>query len=289
MRATLFFLIPMITLFACNESPKEIKTIQQEGSEKEEKSAVTKEMRIESPKHYYVGIFEADGDLKYDRDPSATNKISICIDKLENGQITGRSIVAGNERPFSGDYIADHDNVFKLNMKEPGDDKYDGIFKAVLDTQQHTLVGEWSAFDTNLPVPTRKFDLKRKTFIYNPSAIMPKDIIGAEFYNSNIDENYEAVTADAIKFNPSQVKLSKENIQNMYKGDLEVLRNSIYARHGYSFKNRRVRYLFDNFVEWYIPTTTDVRNDLTELEKENIAFIKRYENHAAKYYDEYSR
>ncbi len=286
MKTSLLLLFPLLTLIACNDAPREIKTIQHEEDEKVEVAKTPVEV---APKQFYVGLFEADGDMKYERDPSVTNKISICIEELKDGQIKGRSIVAGNERPFSGDYLLDHDNVFKVNMKEPGDDKYDGIFKAVLDTQQHTLVGEWSAFDDKLPVPTRKFDLKQKTFVYNPSAIIPKDIVGAEFYNSSIDENYEAVTADAIKYNPSQIKLDKEKIQNMYKGDLEVLRNSIYARHGYSFKNRRVRYLFDNFVDWYIPTTTDVRNELTALEKENIELIKRYENHAAKYYDEYSR
>ncbi len=35
--------------------------------------------------------------------------------------------------------------------------------------------------------------------------------------------------------------------------------------------------------------STDVRNELTELEKKNIDLIKRYEEHAEKYYDEYGR
>jgi hypothetical protein len=50
-----------------------------------------------------------------------------------------------------------------------------------------------------------------------------------------------------------------------------------------------MRYLFDNLVEWYVPSNVDVRNELTALEKDNIALIKRYEDHAEKYYDEFSR
>jgi hypothetical protein len=38
-----------------------------------------------------------------------------------------------------------------------------------------------------------------------------------------------------------------------------------------------------------MPVSTDVRNDLTDLEKKNIELIKRYEEHAEKYYDEYGR
>jgi pyridoxine 5'-phosphate synthase PdxJ len=75
----------------------------------------------------------------------------------------------------------------------------------------------------------------------------------------------------------------------MFKGDLEVLRNSIYARHGYSFRNRKMRYIFDNYTEWYMPVSLNVEKELTEIEKKNIDLLKRYENHAAKYYDEFGR
>jgi hypothetical protein len=67
------------------------------------------------------------------------------------------------------------------------------------------------------------------------------------------------------------------------------MRNAIYARHGYSFKNRQMRYFFDNFVDWYVPVSTNVQPQLTKLETANIALIKRYEKHAEKYYDSYGR
>ena len=83
-------------------------------------------------------------------------------------------------------------------------------------------------------------------------------------------------------------KLDKLDVENMHKGDLEVMRNSIYARHGYSFKNRKMRYVF-NHVDWYVPMFTDIRENLTTLEKENIALMKRYEQHAERYYDTFGR
>ena len=78
-------------------------------------------------------------------------------------------------------------------------------------------------------------------------------------------------------------------MSNMHKGDLEVIRNAIYARHGYFFKNRKMRYLFDYAVDWYIPLYTDVRGMLTEVERKNVDLLKRYENHASKYYDSFGR
>ncbi|MEL6924283.1 MAG: YARHG domain-containing protein, partial [Bacteroidota bacterium] len=83
-------------------------------------------------------------------------------------------------------------------------------------------------------------------------------------------------------------KLTRADVENMHKGDLEVMRNAIYARHGYSFKNRKMRYVF-NYVDWYMPVSTDIRAQLTDIEKENIALLKRYEQHAERYYDSFGR
>jgi hypothetical protein len=99
----------------------------------------------------------------------------------------------------------------------------------------------------------------------------------------------ELISEDAVKYNASADELKKEQVENMYKGDLEILRNAIYARHGYSFKGKRMRFIFDTYVNWYIPLYTDIRNELTELEKKNIDLLKRYEEHAQNYYDVFGR
>lgn len=90
--------------------------------------------------------------------------------------------------------------------------------------------------------------------------------------------------------NPSRPNknTTKEDVENMYKGNLGVIRNSIYARHGYSLRSRKMRYVLDQ-IEWYIPISVDIRSKLTPLEKKNIDLLKRYEQHANTYYDSFGR
>ena len=293
MKSTLFIASLFTTLLvSCgNESPKTI-TTNKEATSDNQPSASEPTVKISTEGDYYCGMFEAGDDVKYEKSPSFLNKISIQLQQLENGKVKGKSIVAGNDRPFEGSYTV-NGNVFNIHAKEPGDNPYDGQFEATLDTIAHILKGTWSANDKNLAAPTRVYNLKLTHFSYKPEIALPEDLVGAEMQDKKLkDEHsdlYEAITADALKFNPSTTLLKKSDIENLYKGDLEIIRNSIYARHGYSFKNRRMRYLFDQLVDWYIPVSTDVREELTAMEKENIELLKRYEQHAAKYYDEFSR
>jgi hypothetical protein len=116
-------------------------------------------------------------------------------------------------------------------------------------------------------------------------------MVGEMIYGTYNEKNEkgEAITKDAVKKNASEVLLKSKDVENMYRADLEVMRNAIYARHGYSFKNPRMRILFDSYVPWYMPLSTDVTGLLTDVEKKNIELIKRYEKHATKYYDVFGR
>lgn len=223
------------------------------------------------------------------------NRITIFIDSLSGEIMYGRSIVAGNNRPFAGRYTKEGSNV-KAEVSEPGNDKYDGKFNFTIkideaNTNEIYLEGKWIANDKKLDVTERTYNLYKKDFAYDPHNELPENIQWAELYGSNpkFPDQIEQLTAEVTKYNGSTTELKKEDLQNLYKGDLEIIRNAIYARHGYSFKNRRVRFIFDQFVPWYMPVSTDVRNELTDLEKKNIDLIKRFEEHAEKYYDEYGR
>lgn len=81
--------------------------------------------------------------------------------------------------------------------------------------------------------------------------------------------------------NASVVKLQKKDIENMYAQEMEMVRNLIYARHGYIFKKPEYKSIFEK-VDWYIPVSDDVSKDLTELEIQNIEMLKRYESLAKK-------
>jgi len=70
--------------------------------------------------------------------------------------------------------------------------------------------------------------------------------------------------------------LTEDDIRSMSKQDLRILRNEIYARHGYIFKSKDLRDYF-SAKDWYHPQYSDVSNLLNTIEKRNVAFIQRHE------------
>lgn len=249
----------------------------------EQKKGVAKDVLLSM----YVGVFRAK-KMNDKKNPMLENKITIFLDSISNDILHGHSVVAGNNRSFSGKFIKEN-GLYIAECKEPGDNKYDGVFSFTLNPQDENIKGSWVSNDKKLAVTERSFDLKKVEFKYNPYQELGD--ISAEVYQSahNNSDEFERITSDAGKINASTTLLKKEDVENMYKRDLEVMRNTIYARHGYSFKNRQMRYFFDNYVDWYIPVSTDVSEELTEIEKKNIELIKRYEKHAETYYDVYGR
>lgn len=103
-----------------------------------------------------------------------------------------------------------------------------------------------------------------------------------------ISQEFAAATNLIYEINASNRLLTKDEVENLKRGDLTIIRNSIYARHGYSFKNRPLRVYFDA-QSWYIPVHADIKADFTEIEKENIQLMLRYEENAAEYYDYFGR
>lgn len=237
----------------------------------------------------YTGGFEAT-EFDEKKDYVYENRITISIDSLSGDTINGHSVVAGNNRPFHGSFKQEG-KLFKVEAAEPGDDKYDGKFSFTINPDDKTISGTWNANDKKISVTKRKYTLNKKQFKYDASLNLPEDVQWTSLYGSNpkFPDQVESLTEDVTKFNASVKELTKKDVENMYQGDLEVIRNAIYARHGYSFKNRRMRFIFDQFVSWYMPLNTDIRSNLTEIERKNIELLKRYEEHAEKYYDEYGR
>lgn len=61
------------------------------------------------------------------------------------------------------------------------------------------------------------------------------------------------------------------------KNELRIMRNEIFARHGYKFRSDEMKQYFEKQV-WYVPTFDNVNDKLTELEKLNIKLIRRFES-----------
>lgn len=238
---------------------------------------------------YYVGEFIA---KEYNEESPYTysNKITISVDSISVGKLFGHSIVAGNNRPFNGS-IEYKNNSYSARVSEPGDDKYDGEFSFTIYPDSLKINGIWNSYKKDILVTKREYSLGKRDFVYNKENKIPEEKDWNTLYEQNprFPDKIELISAEISKINASNTLLSKSDVENLYKGDLEIIRNSIYARHGYSFQNRKMRYFFDNEIDWYMPVTTDIRNELTETEKKNIDLLKRYEDHAESYYDSYGR
>lgn len=281
---------------------KEFVTTNEIEASNEKEALVDKELieSLNSDELCYVGQFEA-LDFDYESGGMRSNKISIQFDSIINDTlITGHSVVAGNLRPFSGSvFVGEH--AWSIDVKEPGNDKYDGQFR--MELKENKLSGKWHANDSKLKVPVREFNLESKTFNYDPNLTVDTEWIPLyehgktkpDIYideETGEEERYEDLVetlTEASMINASIKELKKQDLENLYKTDMEIIRNAIYARHGYSFKNRKIRHIFDSYVEWYIPFSIDVSEELTDLEIKNIELIKRYEKHAETYYDSFGR
>ncbi|TCJ13565.1 YARHG domain-containing protein [Flaviaesturariibacter flavus] len=240
---------------------------------------------------YCSGDFITDGE---NVDWMSNTRITFRIDSVRAGTIFGNTIVAGNLRPFQGT-LTRKGAGWTFTAREPGDDPHDGAFTAYIDKE--VLDGGWECFDNRVKFPKRRYELTRRTVRYDPKLMPDNSIREAFLYatrNGEKREEEEALVgeyfSDAVfRLNASTRTLQPSDLENLYKADLELLRNAIYARHGYSFRNPRMRTAFDHSVDWYVPVSADVTGELTPLERKNIALIKRYEQHAEKYYDSFGR
>jgi len=254
---------------------------------------------------YWVGWFLADdkdesknvkaiGDVS-DFNWTRENKITLSIDTIRNDSVIGHSIVAGNFRPFRGT-IKLTNGGFLLQAREPGDDKYDGEFIFNIEYTTDTLEGTWIA-NKEIQTPKRKYSLTKKTFEYKPENEIRRgfvDWLKTKKYENEYEgevykmESYFATTEKIIELNPSVEVLNEEQVSELTKADIYVLRNSIYAKHGYSFKKRALRVFFDSH-DWYMPVHVNIKRELTDIEKQNIKLLLRYEKYAEEYYDEFGR
>lgn len=74
----------------------------------------------------------------------------------------------------------------------------------------------------------------------------------------------------------SQRKVTYDDIAHLSARELRIMRNEIYARHGYIFNSKDLRNYFLN-QGWYVPVSTDVEQELSAIERYNVNFIKQYE------------
>jgi len=72
--------------------------------------------------------------------------------------------------------------------------------------------------------------------------------------------------------------LNEDELKQISKNDLKIMRNEIYARYGYEFKAGSEMDLYFKKQSWYIKQHENVGKFLTDLEKKNIKLIQNIEN-----------
>ncbi len=71
-------------------------------------------------------------------------------------------------------------------------------------------------------------------------------------------------------------RLTENDLSGMSQKELRLMRNWIFARHGYIFKTADMRTFFEQ-QPWYEGRYSDVSSMLTEVQMYNVSFIKEHE------------
>lgn len=198
--------------------------------------------------------------------------ISVYIKTLaSDGSFQAFSISAGYQHLISGKWHK-ADYGLQLVGKELGTNT-ERLVDMQLITKEHKLV-------VNLKPLTKgqgaqNFTLLKTDFKYDPNTPVELDF---------------AANDDALPFdkNPSVDILEVEDVENLTQPQIKIVRNLIFARHGYTFANKDLRVIFEGF-NWYMPRSNDVKSELTNIEIKNIALLKRYEKYADSHYDYFGR
>jgi hypothetical protein len=251
----------------------------------------------------WVGDFIIAGSDEYEGDMnSANDKLNIIIKSITENEVTGQSIVSGNVRPLTGK-IAKNGDQISFILDEPGTEKYDGRFEFKL--KGDTLIGLWNAYKTELKWPAKSYKLLRKSFVYNPNLMLSADYGYVDWSSEKVKSEldtledgtidtvsvnafYRSASDKVFKLNASNTTLKEKDLKNLRKLDLQILRNTIFARHGFTFKKQTYKDFF-NPIEWYIPVSDNVDKELTGLERQNIKILLRFEKYAEDNYDTFGR
>lgn len=123
--------------------------------------------------------------------------------------------------------------------------------------------------------------MKKSTFII----ALALGLMGGSVTNVYAAETPVCSTEAKAYDNPyewlSTYRLKSADLQEYSLSDLRLMRNAIYAMHGYIFKNAEMRAHFSDF-EWYYPQYNNVDSKLSAIENANVKTIQNRENELKK-------
>ena len=129
----------------------------------------------------------------------------------------------------------------------------------------------------NINIAIMDYGLKNVAVKYN----VPVEQLynGLNPYSGNEYQEYLKEQAESANTNYdwlSTREVTPKDLENKTPEQLRIMRNWIYARHGYIFKSPDLTEYFSKF-SWYNPTSKNVTSQLNKIELANIQAIQAYE------------
>jgi YARHG domain len=118
--------------------------------------------------------------------------------------------------------------------------------------------------------------MKTKVLFYS-LIIITIVLVFAGCSNSNTNNSNESSNNDTIEQTATPQSSTMKDMKDKDADELLIMRNKIFARYGYKFKNIYLLHYFSQF-DWYKPTHDNVDKMLTEIDNENLDIIIEAEN-----------
>lgn len=107
--------------------------------------------------------------------------------------------------------------------------------------------------------------------------IETEDTFSDKGSTEEIDYTNEDIEKDAFLFPSDSVLVTEGELEKLDDKTVELIKNEIYARHGYIFTNRALKKYFESF-NWYEPSEEYSPNLLNPTEKANLKTIKKFQS-----------
>ncbi len=108
---------------------------------------------------------------------------------------------------------------------------------------------------------------------------MPTETVDSSTPNVTYTHSDAPNSLEELGSEVSERRLTESDIYGLSSAELRILRNYIYAHHGYIFKSRDLREYF-NGLSWYTgynASEGSVYSEFNSVEVANVAFLKRHE------------
>lgn len=148
---------------------------------------------------------------------------------------------------------------------------------ATVESKKDTVSGNSS---TDL-LKSRELDLKEKELELKEQELKQQKELSDKLLNEknktqSTNKSIPSGNKSGIYSQASERYLTSSDLIGLSQWDLKIMRNEIFARHGYIFQTDEMRNYFSG-KSWYNPRYYDVNDMLTKVEKENITLIKNFE------------